>query len=233
MDVTIAHFLKFLNSKIKETHFKFKNVLRFQGASILVVQGERNLRTCGMLDHNKNKAPTSVFMPHANEQVKVTLDTHAQEIDSKEQEMHAETLHPGDLPKADQKSSKLIEATMRTLDFISTTEHYEESLLVVKKRTKKNHQTSINRSTFNTRHMRHVKKKFTYMEQRIRRMRGNKSKISTTSREGEDERRHRVEKLASELDTLSEDAAREEGVEKTGFYVFNIQLNTLELHSKS
>lgn len=34
---------------------------RYDGSRILVVKGERNLRTCGLLEHNKNK-----FGPHFN-----------------------------------------------------------------------------------------------------------------------------------------------------------------------
>ncbi|XP_012274596.1 uncharacterized protein LOC105696593 [Orussus abietinus] len=45
---------------------------RFEGASILVVKGERNLRTCGMLEHNENKARAKgIFLPEANKQMKV------------------------------------------------------------------------------------------------------------------------------------------------------------------
>ncbi|XP_033228172.1 uncharacterized protein LOC117180007 isoform X2 [Belonocnema kinseyi] len=58
---------------------------RFQGASILVVKGERNLRTCGLLEHNKNKArATGIFLPEADQQVKITFESNAQEIHSKE-----------------------------------------------------------------------------------------------------------------------------------------------------
>lgn len=58
---------------------------RFPGSSILVVKGERNLRTCGMLDHNKNKEHAQgIFLPNANRQVKITFETNAQEINSEE-----------------------------------------------------------------------------------------------------------------------------------------------------
>ncbi|XP_011499514.1 PREDICTED: uncharacterized protein LOC105363492 isoform X2 [Ceratosolen solmsi marchali] len=58
---------------------------RFKGSSILVVKGERNLRTCGMLDHNKNKAKaTGIFLPEADQQVKITFESNAQEVNSKE-----------------------------------------------------------------------------------------------------------------------------------------------------
>ncbi|XP_051153851.1 uncharacterized protein LOC127277073 isoform X2 [Leptopilina boulardi] len=58
---------------------------RFEGASILVVKGERNLKTCGLLDHNKNKArATGIYLPEADQQVKITFESNAQEIHSKE-----------------------------------------------------------------------------------------------------------------------------------------------------
>ncbi|XP_012145888.1 uncharacterized protein LOC105663156 [Megachile rotundata] len=47
---------------------------RFQGASILVVKGERNLRTCGMLEHKNNEQiAKNIFLPEAKQQVKVTF----------------------------------------------------------------------------------------------------------------------------------------------------------------
>lgn len=56
---------------------------RFQGASILVVKGERNLRTCGLLEHNRNKqVAQGIFIPNANRQVKITFESNAQVIDS-------------------------------------------------------------------------------------------------------------------------------------------------------
>ncbi|XP_029035083.1 uncharacterized protein LOC114872238 [Osmia bicornis bicornis] len=46
---------------------------RFEGASILVVKGERNLRTCGMLEHNNEEIVENIFLPEAKQQVKVTF----------------------------------------------------------------------------------------------------------------------------------------------------------------
>ncbi|XP_050464679.1 uncharacterized protein LOC126858419 [Cataglyphis hispanica] len=57
---------------------------RFPGASILVVKGERNLRTCGLLEHNINKEQAQdIYLPGANK-VKIIYQSNAQEIDSKE-----------------------------------------------------------------------------------------------------------------------------------------------------
>ncbi|XP_076756573.1 uncharacterized protein LOC143426806 [Xylocopa sonorina] len=53
---------------------------RFQGASILVVKGERNLRTCGMLEHHNTQAVESIFLPDAKTQVKVTFKSDTKEV---------------------------------------------------------------------------------------------------------------------------------------------------------
>ncbi|CAL7941908.1 unnamed protein product [Xylocopa violacea] len=53
---------------------------RFQGASILVVKGERNLRTCGMLEHHNTQAVENIFLPDAKTQVKVTFKSDTKEV---------------------------------------------------------------------------------------------------------------------------------------------------------
>lgn len=52
----------------------------FEGSRILVVKGERNLRTCGLLEHNAQKYGAA-FNPEKS-QVKVTFETAAEVIDS-------------------------------------------------------------------------------------------------------------------------------------------------------
>lgn len=51
---------------------------RYEGSSILVVRGERNLRTCGLLEHNLKKFGPQMDVDHLK--VKVTFETKAQEI---------------------------------------------------------------------------------------------------------------------------------------------------------
>ena len=59
-----------------------------------MVKGERNLRTCGLLDHNKNKArATGIFLPEADQQVKITFESNAQEIYSQEKTNKLNTSH--------------------------------------------------------------------------------------------------------------------------------------------
>lgn len=78
-DDTLEYWGFFL---LKGSTVGLKVCSRHDGSRILVVRGERNLRTCGLLDHNVNK-------PHLDKdhnQVKVTFETAAQEIvDSPEQ----------------------------------------------------------------------------------------------------------------------------------------------------
>lgn len=51
---------------------------RFEGSRILVVKGERNLHTCGLLEHTAKKF--GVHMAQGEGQVRVTFETDAQEI---------------------------------------------------------------------------------------------------------------------------------------------------------
>ncbi|KAJ1520218.1 hypothetical protein ONE63_004428 [Megalurothrips usitatus] len=51
---------------------------RFEGSRILVVQGERNLNTCGLLDHTAAKA--GIHMAESVGQVRVTFEADAMEI---------------------------------------------------------------------------------------------------------------------------------------------------------
>lgn len=53
---------------------------RFDGSRILVVKGERNLRTCGLMDHNKNKFGAAFNAEQS--QVKVTFETAAEIVNS-------------------------------------------------------------------------------------------------------------------------------------------------------
>ncbi|XP_070507327.1 uncharacterized protein [Chironomus tepperi] len=61
-----------------------------EGSRILVVKGERNLRTCGLLEHNKNKF--GVAYNAEKSQVKVTFETAAEIVENdiilKEENLH-------------------------------------------------------------------------------------------------------------------------------------------------
>ncbi|PSN41833.1 hypothetical protein C0J52_14509 [Blattella germanica] len=51
----------------------------FEGSRVMVVKGEKNLRTCGLLDHKK-EGYTQTHMAPGQPQVRVTFETNAQEI---------------------------------------------------------------------------------------------------------------------------------------------------------
>lgn len=57
---------------------------RYEGGRILVVRGERNLRTCGLLEHNLRKGP---HLDKEYKQVQVTFETAAQEVIIKKEEV--------------------------------------------------------------------------------------------------------------------------------------------------
>lgn len=55
---------------------------RFDGSRILVVKGDRNLKTCGLMEHNTNKVGAHFNSEHA--QVQVTFETKAEIVESDE-----------------------------------------------------------------------------------------------------------------------------------------------------
>lgn len=67
---------------MKGATVELKVCSRFEGSRILVVKGERNLRTCGLMDHNKNKFGANFNAEQS--QVKVTFETAAEIVDSSE-----------------------------------------------------------------------------------------------------------------------------------------------------
>lgn len=56
---------------------------RFQGSRVMVVKGEKNLKTCGLLDHKEGAVHP--HMASGQGRVRVTFDTEAQEIHSRQQ----------------------------------------------------------------------------------------------------------------------------------------------------
>lgn len=51
---------------------------RYEGSRILVVRGEKNLKTCGLLEHNLKKYGAKMDVEHSR--VKVTYETPAEEL---------------------------------------------------------------------------------------------------------------------------------------------------------
>lgn len=60
---------------MKGAFVELKVCSRYDGSRILVVKGERNLKTCGLMEHNKNKFGTNYNAEHA--QVRVTFGNNA------------------------------------------------------------------------------------------------------------------------------------------------------------
>lgn len=67
---------------MKGATVELKVCSRYDGSRILVVKGERNLRTCGLMDHNKNKFGANFNAEQS--QVKVTFETAAEIVNSGE-----------------------------------------------------------------------------------------------------------------------------------------------------
>lgn len=64
---------------MKGASVELKVCSRFEGSRLLVVKGERNLRTCGLLEHNMEKY--GALFNSEKSQVKVTFETAAEVID--------------------------------------------------------------------------------------------------------------------------------------------------------
>lgn len=67
---------------LKGAIVELKVCSRYDGSRILVVKGDRNLRTCGLLEHNKNKVGTHFAQGH--DKVQVTFETAAEVVISDE-----------------------------------------------------------------------------------------------------------------------------------------------------
>ncbi|XP_037910349.1 uncharacterized protein LOC119651080 isoform X2 [Hermetia illucens] len=67
---------------LKGARVELKVCSRYDGSRILVVKGDRNLRTCGLLEHNQNKVGTHFAQGH--EKVVVTFETAAELVVSDE-----------------------------------------------------------------------------------------------------------------------------------------------------
>lgn len=65
---------------MKGATVELKVCSRYDGSRILVVKGQRNLRTCGLMDHNKNKFGANFNAEQS--QVKVTFETAAEIVNS-------------------------------------------------------------------------------------------------------------------------------------------------------
>lgn len=86
------------------------------------MKGEKNLRTCGLLEHNINKQTQDIFLPGANRQVKIIYESNAQEIDSKETTTIESTYNINEITKPiiDESSENPLERIFKTNSDSST-----------------------------------------------------------------------------------------------------------------
>lgn len=102
---------------MKGAFVELKLCSRFDGSRILVVKGERNLNTCGLMEHNKNKFGTNYNAEHA--QVRVTFGNNAV----------AETITSGDMTMTlERKENSQLHKANHPLDDEAKLNHGGEDL---------------------------------------------------------------------------------------------------------
>lgn len=87
---------------MKGATVELKVCSRYDGSRILVVKGERNLRTCGLMDHNKNKFGANFNAEQS--QVKVTFETAAEIVNSADIMLKEENQKLADVPPVDDEA---------------------------------------------------------------------------------------------------------------------------------
>lgn len=102
---------------MKGAFVELKVCSRYDGSRILVVKGEKNLKTCGLMEHNKNKYGTNYNKEHA--QVRVTFGNNAV----------AETISSGDMTTTfERKHNTLLHKANDPLDDEAKLNHGGEDL---------------------------------------------------------------------------------------------------------
>ncbi|XP_033327458.1 uncharacterized protein LOC117221012 [Megalopta genalis] len=141
---------------------------RFEGASILLVKDERNLRTCGMLEHNYgDQIVKNIFLPDAQQQVKVVFTSNTEE-DTFQTDL---TKVNGLLTSAKNKFSRNV--TLKTTNEDSNKFHeYVKNNTFPDKNIRKEKLIQGENTVYSTRKLRHAKKR-----QYSKLMRGEKKNI--------------------------------------------------------
>ncbi|XP_076300145.1 uncharacterized protein LOC143218679 isoform X2 [Lasioglossum baleicum] len=133
---------------------------RFEGASILLVKGERNLRTCGMLEHNHgDQVVEGIFMPEAQDQVKVVFKS-----DNEDATSQADlTKINGLLTSAKNKFPRnaTVKAANEDEDLDNFHEHVKKNILSNKEVRGNDSKESIHKKNiaYSTRRLRHARKR--------------------------------------------------------------------------
>lgn len=73
----------------KGSQMKLRVCSKSNGARILVVKGNKNLDTCGLLDHSKNKGINPTRVPFGSDQVRVVFETVAQEVNINDTDVYS------------------------------------------------------------------------------------------------------------------------------------------------
>ncbi|XP_076302665.1 uncharacterized protein LOC143221009 [Lasioglossum baleicum] len=143
---------------------------RFQGASILVVKGERNLRTCGMLEHHNTQVVEGIFLPEAKRQVKITFKSDIEEINSNStvtQVNYNDTLNNIEnellwnitTNNIEQDVINLYSYRKENLTFNKENHEKESNKLLWDKNTQQYMKSIRRKAVYNTRRLRHAKKR--------------------------------------------------------------------------
>lgn len=191
---------------------------RFQGASILVVKGERNLRTCEILEQNKNRElRTEMFLPDAD-QVKITFESHMKGINSVE-DINQQAFH-AIARKNNTKQSFNDTNIMHIIDNfndtnqekfltpIKETRNYTIEVPVTLNKTMEIESTKRSkrwlRSTFATQERnlndeKELQKKSTIIKHQSKKIEREDLKFNTLNQEQVENRRNLIEKLKMEL----------------------------------
>jgi hypothetical protein len=137
----------------------------------MVVKGEKNLKTCGLLDHKQGAVHP--HMASGQGQVRVTFDTVAQEINSKQvaSPLKQRAQYPAeDFEGEDQSDAVNVDAELAETDNITVLEQYADEF-IRRHSSFKNETAALNNSSSlerqDARHVRHARRRSRNFESRV------------------------------------------------------------------
>lgn len=121
---------------------------RFDGSRVMVVKGEKNLKTCGLLDHKEKTVHT--HMARGQGQVRVTFDTVAQEIHSEQEtsRLRPKTQQPTEDFEGEDESEDAtnVHEEMAEANNITVLEHFAKQYILKRYAPFKNETETVNSS---------------------------------------------------------------------------------------
>ncbi|XP_021927269.1 uncharacterized protein LOC110833473 isoform X2 [Zootermopsis nevadensis] len=145
---------------------------RYEGSRVMVVKGEKNLKTCGLLDHKEGAVHPN--MASGQGQVRVTFDTVAQEVHSKQEAspLKRVTHLPAEDFEGEDQSGDAVNAseTLAETDNITALEHYADQFIRRHSAIRNETDSANNSSSLvkqNTQHVRHARKKIKGFESHV------------------------------------------------------------------